>query len=143
MMQSWETEPFASHTKAPAASTRSLKPQDLVFQEEASQAAGANTGNGNRQELVGVFTQERRGCKAWGAKLNRHTGNLLLHAPQHFSPAQGREKRNKISIIPLALVQLEASSAEASQDSTASGQGRCQTGLQWKSGEGRKRALIR
>lgn len=59
MMQSWETECFASHTKVPAASARSQKPQDLVFQEEASQAAGANTGNGNRQKLVGVFTQER------------------------------------------------------------------------------------
>lgn len=62
--------------------------------------------------------------------------------PQHFSPAQGRKKRNELSIVPLASVQLEASAAEAFQDSTASGQGRCQTGLWWKSGEGRKRTLI-
>lgn len=45
--------------------------------------------------------------------------------PQHFSPAQDRKKRNEISIVPLALVQLEASAAEAFQDSTASGQERC------------------
>lgn len=138
-MQSWEIEPFASHTKVPAARTRSLKPQDLVFQEETSQAAGANTGNGNRQELVGCFHTGETRLQGLGCQAKQTHKQPVPARPQHFSPAQDRKKRNEISIVPLALVQLEASAAEAFQDSTASGQGRCQRGLWWKRGEGRKR----
>lgn len=124
--------------------TRSLQPQDLVFQEEASQATGANTGSGNRQKLVrSVFTQEETGCKAWGCQAKQTlTSNLLLHAPNTLAQPRGERRGTKFPSFPQPQSNSEASAAEASQDSPASGQVRCQTGCCWKNGQERKQTLI-
>lgn len=143
-MQPWEIECLASHTKVPTASTK------VSVLGHCSHRSGfprrSQPGRGSKhwewkqaEACQKCFHTEETGCKAWGAKLNRHTHKQPAPArPQCFSTAQGREKRNEIPIIPLASVQLEASAAEASQDSPASGQVRCQMGFWWKSGKERK-----
>lgn len=146
-MQPWETECLASHTTVPAASTKVSVlghcSHKIWFSKKRpgrqwEQTLGVETG----RSLSEVFSHRRDGIPGLGCQAKQtHTSNLLLHAPNTL--AQPRGKTNEIPIIPLASVQLEASAAEAFQDSPASGQVRCQTGLWWKSGKGRKQTLIR
>lgn len=148
-MQPWETACLASHTKVPAASTKVSVPghcsHKIWFSKkrparQQEQTLGVETG----RSLSEAFSHRRDGLQGLGCQAKQTlTSNLLLHAPNTLAQPRGERRGTKFPSFPQPQSNSEVSAAEASQDSPASGQVRCQTGCCWKSEEERKQTLIR